>query len=917
MEETTLRIIPIHRSLHRPNMLLGAEADLVFAAGMISFLVAFSATKLLNISAGVIFWTFAVFLFRVMAKKDPILSKVWRRHVNQEKVYPARSTPWSNPRSIRFDPVRKKQKGLPELLQYATCIDDGVILLKNGSFLAGFRYESLDAASSTPDELGALSAQANNAFKQLGDGWMIQVDAVRRPTGKYSAPGASHFPDPLSKAIDDERRAIFENEGNLYATENILYVTYKPSLTAEKLAGFAYTNNSGEKKEVKPSDAEKSLARFKETLGQIEDGLSISMRIERLRDFSEVDEHGQAHVYSSLLSYIQHAVTGEKHPVILPSIPMYLDCLVGGQDLVGGIHPKIGGKHIAVVAIDGFPQESWPMMLDILDGMPLSYRFSSRFVCMDQFTALNEINKYRKTWAQKTHKLFDVLFNNQNARVNRDAVSMHEDAENAFQEVQSGFVTAGYYSAGIVIMHEDRETLEDWCREISKLLGKRGLQARMETINCVEAWLGSHPGNGYSNLRQVLINSLNFVDLLPLSSIWAGREHSPCPFYPPDSPPLFHAATEGYTPFRYQLHYGDVGHTLVFGPTGAGKSTLLAHMAIQFRRYPNARIFAFDKGLSLFPGASGVRGTHYDIAADDSDLAFCPLRHVNSDAEQSWSEEWLATLCEMQGVTITPKHRVALHDAMGQIRHSPPNMRSLSHYYHYLQNQHLKEALKHYTKLGSMGRLLDAESDNMGFSTFTVFEIEHLMNLGDKNLIPVLLYIFHRIEKALTGHPAMLIIDEAWIALAHPVFREKIREWLKVLRKANCAVVLATQSLSDARASGLMDVLVESCPKQIFLANITARQEVQVEMYQSLGLNNRQIQIIASAQPKRDYYVVSPEGRRLINLALGPLELAFVGASGKEDIARIKELQKLHGAKWPQVWAGEQTGKHYDFIKAA
>jgi len=138
--------------------------------------------------------------------------------------------------------------------------------------------------------------------------------------------------------------------------------------------------------------------------------------------------------------------------------------------------------------------------------------------------------------------------------------------------------------------------------------------------------------------------------------------------------------------------------------------------------------------------------------------------------------------------------------------------------------------------------------------------------------------------------------------LGHPAFRDKIREWLKVLRKANCAVILATQSISDATGSGIIDVLKESCPTKICLPNGAARESGTREFYERIGFNERQIEIVATATPKREYYVASPDGRRLFDMALGPITLSFVGASGKDDIKRINDLRHAYGDDWTTHW---------------
>jgi type IV secretion system protein VirB4 len=158
-------------------------------------------------------------------------------------------------------------------------------------------------------------------------------------------------------------------------------------------------------------------------------------------------------------------------------------------------------------------------------------------------------------------------------------------------------------------------------------------------------------------------------------------------------------------------------------------------------------------------------------------------------------------------------------------------------------------------------------------------------------------------------------LDEAWIMLGHPVFREKIREWMKVLRKANCTVIMATQSLTDAANSGILDVILEATATKVFLPNVYARDEDTAALYARMGLNRRQIDIIAGAIPKRQYYCVSEKGRRLVELALGPLALAFVGVSDKDAVLAIKELERRHGSGWVQEWLRNRNLSLDDYIE--
>ena len=786
---------------------------------------------------------------------------------------------------------RHKVKGLPDLLPYIRLVDNGIAANKDGSLMAAWEFHGQDTASSTIEELDFVAAQVNQALMMLGNGWMYHIDAVRRPSTSYPEFGRSHFRDRVSTLIDHERRAFFARE-SCFETNMVLTLTFKPahSLTAN-LLGDRRTDDM-------------VLTEFQDDLANFESILSGVLDMERLGEYEDDDEYGRPHQYSTFLSHLEQCLTGDFRPVMVPTpCAMYLDGILGGQDLVGGLAPWIGDKRVAVIAIDGFPQESYPAILDMLSGLPLAYRFNTRFIPLDQLDAIKVLEDARKGWAQQMYSFKDRYFDNPNAKLNRDAALMNEDAEQAKAEAQGGLLNFGFLTSNVILTSPNEELIEKQALYIKRELSLLGFGSRVETYNAVEAWLGSQPGVWYANVRRPLVSTVNLAHLLPLAGIWPGAAAAPCPFYPEDSPPLMVCTTDGSTPFRFNLHCGDLGHTMILGPTGAGKSTFLGLICAQFRRYPNANVFVFDKGRSMLPLCLAVGGSHYDVGGDDSALAFAPLLHVDeSEAELAWAGEWVAGLFEVQGMTLTPNDLNAISEALNRLKNQPPNLRNLSILMHLIQNQRLKDGLAHYCSGGPMARLLDSETDNLGLSDFLVFEIEELMNMGEKNMIPVLLYLFHRIEKALKGQPTILVLDEAWIMLGNRVFKNKIREWLKVLRKANCAVVLATQSLSDAARSDILDVLAESCPTKVFLPNFEANNETQREQYRGLGLNSKQIEIIAHATPKRDYYVVSRDGRRLMQLALGRKALAFVGASGKEDIAQIKDLIQHHPDTWVDDW---------------
>ena len=818
----------------------------------------------------------------------------------------------SNTRNQKL--VRDTNKGFAELLNYASLIEDGILLGKNGSLTVSYKYTCKDSDSSTADDLDMLSARINQCLRNLGDGWIMHVDSLRRNVESYSDPSASNFPERVTCAIDNERRHFFSKLSLMYESIFVISITYlPPKLMQQKFIDMMYESD----KNVKIKDRTNIILKdFKDKIRTLENSLTLAVRLVRLKSYSIQNEDNTTTKFDAQLQYINSCINGNLQEIRLPENPVFLDVILANQDFTTGTIPKIGDKYIQVVALDGFPSESYSGILNQLSKVSCTYRWNTRFIFLDQHTALAEIKKFQDKWKQKVRGIMSQLFNIENGTINYDAAHMDSDADDFNSEVNSGDVGAGYYTSVVVLMDEDYDLLIKNTQFVIKEITRLGFTARKESVNCIEAYLGSLPSDGYHNIRRPLIHTLNLAHMLPTSTIWTGRQFCPCPFYPENSPALMYTVTDGASPFRFNLHVRDLGHTLILGPTGAGKSTLLATIVAQLRRYKGMSIFAFDKGMSMYALCKACNGSHFEICADNSSLQFCPLQYIQTPADRDQASEWIISIMKLNNINgngvITPDQIDAIKAAIESMYNN--GAVTLSNFYNAVQNSEVKQIIKNYCGNSLMGATLDGTEDNLDLADFTVFEMEEIMNQPDKYRIPILLYLFKRIQDALQGQPAVIVLDEAWIMLSNEVFREKIREWLKVLRKANCSVIMATQSISDATNSGIMDVISESTATKIFLPNNTARNEDSSEMYRKLGLNTRQISIIANAVPKRDYYVVSSEGRRLFSLALQKLTLAFVAVSDKEAISEIKTLENVYGDKWVDQYLAERNLSLKDYI---
>jgi type IV secretion system protein VirB4 len=263
-------------------------------------------------------------------------------------------------------------------------------------------------------------------------------------------------------------------------------------------------------------------------------------------------------------------------------------------------------------------------------------------------------------------------------------------------------------------------------------------------------------------------------------------------------------------------------------------------------------------------------------------LSLQPLARIDEPGEIAFALQWVTALLTAEGVRVTPDVKDAVWTALQSLASAPKAERTLTGLAVLIQSNALVAALSPYTLEGAYGRLLDGSSEALAETDVLHVEMEQLM--PHKALLPpVLTYLFHRLEARFDGRPTLMILDEAWTFLDDALFAARIREWLKTLRKKNVAVVFATQSLADIERSTIAPALIESCPTRIFLPNDRALEPQARAVYERFGLNARQVEILSTAAPKRDYYAQTARGNRLFELGLGPVALALAGASTPDD----------------------------------
>ena len=776
----------------------------------------------------------------------------------------------------------------------------GIIHGKDHSMIAVYEFRGSDLDSSTASELMQYNAALNNVIKKLPTGYVLYFEAQRHIDRNYEK---ATIQSPIIQKMEDERASYYASKNHFETTFYFVVYCEPPQMLKQRLtsAFIADAKNNGKNSKMDMRVYFDTVEKFINNINLIGDMLQVWFP--EIRPLSAEET----------VSYLHSTVSTGRFPIKLNPLK-YITDYICDCDVLGGQNMQLGNKYMKIVTVLDFPPMSTPGVLNAFNNIDIEYRWVSRFICMSKADAQKELQDYRMRWNQQIRGFWTQVkkalakeslqtrTTEDGTDVNETAIANRNDVVEAQQELGQDAVSYGFYTMAMIVMDEDKDKCKDKADKILETINTLGFTGFIETNNSMEAWWGSLPGCYRANVRRPIINSLNFCHLAPVMATWSGDKRNDYL----KGPVLLYTDTTGYTPYRLSLHVDDVGHTMICGPSGSGKSVLLNTIEAHFLKYPDSNVFIFDKAASSRALTMAVGGNFYNLAAEGSkELSFQPLARIDDDQEIKWAKEWILSYLKQKNLKVGPKEEDFVWKALLSLRTFPSDKRSLTTFCEMVQSQEIRQALVPLTNKGSYGKLFDNTKDVSGTGRWQVYEMETLMSTPA--IVPSTLdYLFHRIEmrlKTAVG-PSIIVLDECWLFFDNEVFKQKLREYFKDMRKKNTSIIFATQNLSDvANKPELLTTIMENCPTRIYLPNPNAGNSQNQKLYEMFGCNDKQVDIISSMTRKQDYYYSSIKGNRVFRLALQAAELPFVTATSKSDqIAMDKILAEYDRKDFIEQW---------------
>jgi type IV secretion system protein VirB4 len=786
--------------------------------------------------------------------------------------------------SASFSPWRKRESGAGDRLPYLALIDDCHVLLRDGSVMTSLHVPGFAAETSDVGEVNAQAALRALWLRSGIDSRFILYHHIVRRRVAIDFTGA--FDDPLSAHIDARWRERLAG-GALFVNDQFLTLVRRP---ARGKTGW-------------PERLGRSLARLLDHggRGSLEadpadiralDG-ATSLLLASLAPCGARqlgDYEGPTGTCSELLELLSALYNGEMRPVRRPADDTEVGQMLPYRRASFGLDAMelrgaSGLGFAGILSLKDYPESTAPGLTDPL--LRLEYEL-----------VLTE------TWApcerQIARERIDLAIRRQRA-ADEEALAERGELYAARDTLGMGGAAYGEHHLSLLVRADSLAQLDQACAEAAGALADAGAVAVREDVNLEPAFWGQFPGNESYVVRKALISSANMADFAALHGHTTGSADGN---HWGEAVSLL--PTTSATPYFFSFHQADLGNFTIIGPSGSGKTVAMNFLAAQAQRFaPRTILFDKDRGSEVF--VRGIGGHYVRIAAGQP-TGFNPLALPDSAATRAFLRDWLGVLLAVRG----PEEEAMIAAAVDAAYAGEPALRRLAHFGELIGGSRratpgdLVSRLQPWTAAGPQGWLFDHADDRLDLSARILgFDMTALLDAPALRT-PVMMYLFHRIEERLDGHPTMLLIDEGWKMLDDPVFAKAIRDWLKTLRKRNALVGFATQNARDALDSSIAPALVEQTATMIFTPNPRARAE---DYCTGFGLSAHELEVIRTLPVQsRCYLLRQGDASCVVRLDLSGMNELITVLSGRESTVRRLDALRGQLGDDPAAWYPALTG---------
>jgi type IV secretion system protein TrbE len=800
---------------------------------------------------------------------------------------------------LRLDRVIKPWKESAALNEYVNLYgfwNETTFLTKSGDVgmvlqVQGVDYESLDSA-----EQQYAVKRLESALKTFGPGFHIYQYLFK--SNRPEIPFAS-YEDPVVRTAIEQRRQFFESKReSLYRIE-IFYVVLLEGARSKQGIGTAigriFSDPAGAVGELRAQFTNNSMKRLLRTqidaeFDRLDHGVrSFTRQLADLVRVAVLNQQGQFTFMRRLLNYQEWRIAGR------PQSTQFLDYQVVNSNIEAERdHLKVGEHYVRVLTMKEAITETRPLVLDSLLKIPANFMVCTEWTPLRADKARKEVNKRRRHFNMSKTGFVSQIATDATKTNMRDVLideSKQADIDNlgdclrALGEGQS----LGDFSLSIVLYGDSRAQVDQLVGEFVSVFTNADGNLFIETYNQLNAYFAMVPGNYALNLRKLYLLNNNYADLSFLFTILPGetRNHHLGTEY------LAVLETDNSTPYFLNLHNGEVAHTLILGMTGSGKSYFCNFLLQNAQKY-NPLTFIFDIGASFQSLTTIFGGSYLNVGQDARDFTINPFSLDPTKENKQFLFSFFRVLIEGndQRYRLDFKEERKLWDAIGRIYALEPEQRTMSSFSNIIGE--LKERLHRWTRDGQHD-LFDNVEDTLSFSRFQTFNFAGWGDAPDV-LEPLLFYVLHRASNEIAdprklGMFKMFLLDEAWLFIKNETIRSYIVSAQKTWRKYNAAMILATQSIKELEESGMLQIVSESCPTKVFLAN----PEMDRELYrEAFHLNDTELDLIAGLVPPGQMLIRKAESSKKVQLNVDSVSHWTATNNVRDNLKKIEYFER-HG----------------------